>query len=283
MVVPAMESATRSARQLLLSLQRYDLNGGTEGLPSPGLQRYDLNGGTSTASLPGASGDLPGPGAVSLEQLGVRTQLAAETAGVEQLAAEAADLRGENARLATDLRSLAAQLKQERANGGATRKAGRPVQRTDSGGDIVSGREGASDEAGSSGLTLANAASQILMLRREVKFLQKQWQSARRDADGAARRDEVAELRDAAEREARRADEALARVSSTEARQRLLVRELGAMKAKLAAQQARILKRSAAQLEAASLRTQLDRASEALSAAQVCLCGLMPRTGAAHG
>ena len=41
------------------------------------------------------------------------------------------------------------------------------------------------------GLTLASAASQILLLRREVKFLQKQWNTARRDQESVSAREQV--------------------------------------------------------------------------------------------
>ncbi len=119
-----------------------------------------------------------------------------------------------------------------------------------------------------SGLTLAGAASQILMLRREVKYLQKQWNAARRDQDGSARRDEMIVLREQSAEQARRADEAVQRALVAEAQQRLLVRELGAMRAKHAAQAARIAKRSHAQSEVSSLRAQLHRASTDLMESQ---------------
>ena len=45
-------------------------------------------------------------------------------------------------------------------------------------------------------LTLARAhpASQILLLRREVKFLQKQWNTARRDGDSVSHREVTEQL-----------------------------------------------------------------------------------------
>ena len=44
------------------------------------------------------------------------------------------------------------------------------------------------------GLTLASAASQILLLRREVKFLQKQWAVARCDSASVSHREQLQAL-----------------------------------------------------------------------------------------
>jgi hypothetical protein len=237
--LPAMQAAKSAARALLDELERHELGHAKEA---------GSNGGHAAKVSPTQRGMF----------------------GVTAESGASAPLQEENERLASELRALAAQLKQERA---ARRAAARPA-RTDSSGDLAAAlpgrQEGApsGDAAAAGGLTLANAASQILMLRREVKFLQKQWQSARRDADGSARRDELASLREAAERETARADAATERAAAAEARLRLLVRELGAARARMGAQQARMARRSAAQTEAASLRSRLGRAEAALHVAQ---------------
>ena len=188
----------------------------------------------------------------------------------------------ENRRLEGELRALAGQLKKERAaseraaSGAALRAASSTEEmrrRTVGGGPAEAEAVGPPpDEGGAAGgLTLASAASQIIMLRREVKYLQKQWNAARRDADGAARRDEVAALKEAAEAEAARAAKAAAAAAAAEARQRLLVRQVSALRAQLGAQQARIARRSAAQQEASGLRLQLRDASDALAASEIRL------------
>lgn len=258
-----MEAAKSAARELLIELERHNFshtNGTAAEAAGGGAGACSSGVGAGVGAC--ASAARPGASALVLEQLdSLRQQLAAETAA-------SAQLREQNARLAADLRALAAQLKQERATGNAVLRAAQQTQRSEFAGEATPRPDAPlGDEAlGSSGLTIANAASQILMLRREIKFLQKQWQSARRDADGAARRDEVAALQDTAEREAGRAAEACARAAAAEARQRLLARECSALKAKLTSQQSRIARRSAAQLEVEQLRVQLHTSSEALRA-----------------
>ena len=87
------------------------------------------------------------------------------------------------------------------------------------------------------------------MLRREVKYLHKQWHAARRDPSSRAVADEIDSLRaqiaacEAREVEARRTEE------RSGARFRMVVRELGSARAQLSAQQARIARRSRAQTE----------------------------------
>jgi hypothetical protein len=118
----------------------------------------------------------------------------------EDLAAEqhtCNELREENERLATDLRSLASQLKQERAASNAL-LAGQAQQQSLAEVSASMPSRDAVDAAGTSGLTLASAASQILLLRREVKFLQKQWNSVRVDQDSATAREQMQQLRDEA-------------------------------------------------------------------------------------
>ena len=123
----------------------------------------------------------------------------------ERAAADA--LRGENERLSTDLRALAQQLKQERAASNAVLavRVGH-----DGGGEAAAAGGGAEKKAppppdaagGVNGLTLASAASQILMLRREVKWLQKQLTAAKRDTKSSESREQMEGLHEAA-REAR--------------------------------------------------------------------------------
>lgn len=187
----------------------------------------------------------------------------------ERLASEesaADELRESNARLAQDLRELSKQLKQERA-------AANAVLSNAALSNVSNAALGSEEEheATEGGLTLASAASQILMLRREVKWLQKQWNAARRDQQGSARREELETLRARAEAAEEAAASTHARQLSLEAQSRLLLRELSAVRASLAAQQARTAKRSAYQLELAQLRAALHRrpgGDEMLSSAQ---------------
>jgi len=102
------------------------------------------------------------------------------------------------------------------------------------------------------------------MLRREVKYLHKQWHAARRDPSSRAVADEIDSLRaqiaacETREVEARRTEE------RSGARFRVVVRELGSARAQLSAQQARIARRSRAQTEVAELKAQLSRSAEEL-------------------
>ena len=134
------------------------------------------------------------------------------------------------------------------------------------------------DGAGGTGeLTLASAASQILLLRREVKFLQKQWNTARVDQNQAMTREQMQKLRDEAAEASGR--EAAAREATTlhAAKVRTALRELKAARALVKAQQQRIARRSAAQLEVQSLKEQLSKAHEASVAQQQTLKQLQLR------
>jgi uncharacterized coiled-coil DUF342 family protein len=179
------------------------------------------------------------------------------TLAAEQLAA--AHLRDDNAQLAHDLRSLASQLKQERA----ASKAVLTAQHS------VAGQAGGADGGGGSGeLTLASAASQILLLRREVKFLQKQWNSARVDQSSATTREQMQQLREEADEARRKAAAAEEAAASHAARSRILVRELRAARAQMKAQQQRMQQRSSAQRDVATLKEQLITAQDQFVAQQ---------------
>ena len=171
-------------------------------------------------------------------------------------------LRTENEKLAGDMRTLAQQLKQERAASNAVLAV--RVGSSEAAADRSESKQGdGAGEVGANGLTLASAASQILMLRREVKWLQKQWQSARRDQDGTANREQLESLQQSLEEEKARATAALEQAAAAAAQKRLLLRQLAQQRAQWQAQQARMARRSAAQAEAA-LRVQLEQTHEAL-------------------
>jgi len=169
-------------------------------------------------------------------------------------------LRSENEKLAGDMRTLAQQLKQERAASNAVLAV--RVGNSETAAESKHG-DGAG-EMGANGLTLASAASQILMLRREVKWLQKQWQTAKRDQDGTANREQLDSLQQALEEEKAKASAAAEAAAAAVAQRRLLLRQLGQQRAQWQAQQARMGRRSAAQAEAAALRVQLEQTHEAL-------------------
>ena len=163
-------------------------------------------------------------------------------------------LQQENAQLAHDVRSLASQLKQERAASNA----------------VLTGQGGGAMPTGDGGgeLTLASAASQILLLRREVKFLQKQWNSARVDQDSATAREQMQQLRDEADEARGKAAKSNEEAASFAAKSRMLLRELHAARAQLKAQHQRMAQRSSAQKEVASLRDQLTKVQDANTAQQ---------------
>ena len=151
------------------------------------------------------------------------------------------------------MRSLASQLKQERATSNAMISGG---------GHPDEAASSSADGAAGAGLTLASAASQILLLRREVKFLQKQWKGARVDQDQVAVREQLQSLRD----EVAEGVAALAAAGeaheSTRALARLLARELKTARAQMREQASRVAERSAAQRTAAALKERLAELEE---------------------
>ena len=154
----AHKSLLLAARELLIDLERTDLESviGVDG----GDRLVQGSPAAFQPAAAGASGTLaPEHKKVLLQQVDqLRESLLAEQQ-------ECARLHAENAQLSKDVRSLAAQLKQERAASSALLTEHASNSR----------EEGGTGEGGEhGGLTLANAASQILLLRREVKFLQKQ-------------------------------------------------------------------------------------------------------------
>jgi hypothetical protein len=147
-------------------------------------------------------------------------------------------LRSEKSKLSGDMRTLAQQLQQERAASAAVLavRMGTEPPADGSGAaraEAANGEHG-TENRGTGGLTLASAASQILMLRREVKWLQKQWQSARRDQDGSANRDQLESLQQALEAARSQASAADAAAAAAAAQKRLLIRQLGSSRAQWA-------------------------------------------------
>ncbi|KAL1498884.1 hypothetical protein AB1Y20_013408 [Prymnesium parvum] len=204
----------------------------------------------------------PSDGSVHDAELAGQLTRLAENLRIERETCE--ELRAENARLTHDIRSIATQMKQERA-------ASNAVLAVQVGGGAAGGlacvdeaHKYGTEEGGvdTNGLTLASAASQILLLRREVKFLQKQWNSARRDGDSVSHREHLQQLQEAVEESRKAAAEAKAQASGAAARNRLLLRELQMARGQLKAQQARMTKRSHAQAELVSMQAQLQRARD---------------------
>ena len=244
-----------AARELLIDLERTDLesvlatgdvppNGSPARVPVP-MPMF------TKPSAEGGEGDEHK--LIILQQVDqLRESLLASQQTCEQLS-------DENSQLSRDLRSLASQLKLERATSNALVKAGGDT-------DELGAKVG--ENGDTSGLTLASAASQILLLRREVKFLQRQWNSARVDQSSATTREQMQQLRDEAAEAKRAATAADAATSSAEAKCRLLLRELKAARAQARTQYARMLKRSAAQREVGSLKEQLGKANDAFTAQQ---------------
>ena len=274
-----MEQVLSSARELLIDLERHQLDAESSSLPlspaiaalSPAAQRR-LSSDADGASLltPPRSPTTRLRQATEHKEV-LLSQLDRLRGALDEERAAADALRGENERLSTDLRALAQQLKQERAASNAVLavRVGH-----DGGGEAAAAGGGAEKKAppppdaagGVNGLTLASAASQILMLRREVKWLQKQLTAAKRDTKSSESREQMEGLHEAAREARAAADAAQERASTSEAQKRLLMRDLGRAKAQLAAQAARTQKRSAAQVEALSLRQQLQRAQQQLLA-----------------
>ena len=256
-----------AARELLIDLERTDFDSVIDLVRTTG----------PVTSSPGKPPPPPPPAATSQtkdqhkELLLQQVDEYRENLVNEQQACE--ELREENARLATDLRSLAAQLKQERA---ASNELLAGQAQSGAGETSISARE-ASEVPGTSGLTLASAASQILLLRREVKFLQKQWNSARVDQGAATTREQMQQLRDEAAEAKRKAATAEEAAASAAAKSRILLRELKAARSQVRAQHARMVKRSAAQREVAALKDQLTKAQDAFVAQQQTLKQLQLR------
>ena len=247
-----------AARELLIDLERTDV----DALPPP--PPPDSSGGKAKAPSP-----LPPPGSKSSassngfdarhrEVLLKQVDELRELLLAEQQAREG--LRHENEQLANDVRSLASQLKSERAASNAvlTGQVGPSRHHLLHHHDQPGGTT--ADGAPTGELTLASAASQILLLRREVKFLQKQWNQARVDQSSATTREQMQQLRDEAD-EARKAAAAAEEVTESHAaKSRIALRELRAARAQVRAQQQRMVRRSNAQREVASLKEQLTKA-----------------------
>jgi hypothetical protein len=251
---PSHKGLMLVARELLIDLERdIDLlNDKVLPLP-PAVATAAASSATASIASSSSSSAPPGDGGgrddrhkkVLLTQIDeLREALLAEQSACEQL-------RCENSQLAHDVRSLASQLKQERAASNAM------IEKQASG-----AMHGPTGEVGGE-LTLASAASQILLLRREVKFLQKQWNSARVDQKQASTREQIQQLRDEAD-EARRAAAAEQESAAAHAAKgRILLRELSAARAQVRAQQQRMRSRSGAQREVAALKEQLAKAQDA--------------------
>ena len=307
-VVSVKRTMLDAARELLIDLERHELTlddqQAAEPLPSSGSPIEAAVAASSSHS----SSDVQRASEHRELLLGQLDRLK-ESVAQEQTSNRM--LRSEKSKLSGDMRTLAQQLKQERAASNAVlavRMGTEPP--TDGSGaakaEAAHGEHGTGDR-GTGGLTLASAASQILMLRREVKWLQKQWQSARRDQDGSANRDQLDSLQQALEAARSEASAADAAAVAGAAQKRLLMRQLGSSRAqwvqqqnpaptlapsptsspnpnpnpklkpkrkpgpsmiRWAQQQKRLARRSAAQTEAASLRAQLQAAHEALAAEQ---------------
>ena len=248
-------SLMMAARELLIDLERTDV----DNLPTP------TGGGGSGGGKAGSSALSGGGGGFDAKHREVLlTQVDELRDGLlaEQQVCEG--LRRENEQLSQDVRSLASQLKQERAASNAVLTTQR--------------LPGAPTEGAPTGeLTLASAASQILLLRREVKFLQKQWNSARVDQSAATTREQIQQLRDEAAEARQSAATAEETTAANAAKSRLMLRELKSARARLQAQQQRMASRSGAQREVASLKDQLTKAHEAFGAQQQTLKQLQLR------
>ena len=195
-----LDAMLDAARELLIDLERHELTlddqQAAEPLPSSGSPIEAAVAASSSHS----SSDVQRASEHRELLLGQLDRLK-ESVAQEQTSNRM--LRSEKSKLSGDMRTLAQQLKQERAASNAVlavRMGTEPP--TDGSGaakaEAAHGEHGTGDR-GTGGLTLASAASQILMLRREVKWLQKQWQSARRDQDGSANRDQLDSLQQALE------------------------------------------------------------------------------------
>ena len=214
------------------------------------IERHELTLDSQQASGPLPSLDSPSAAAAaasSSHSSGVRMsehteELLGELDRLKETVAQAQTsnhkLRSEKSKLSGDMRTLAQQLQQERAASAAVLavRMGTEPPADGSGAaraEAANGEHGTEDR-GTGGLTLASAASQILMLRREVKWLQKQWQSARRDQDGSANRDQLESLQQALEAARSQASAADAAAAAAAAQKRLLMRQLGSSRAQWA-------------------------------------------------
>jgi len=243
-----------AARELLIDLERHELTlddqEAAEQLPNP---------------------DSPSVVAPHSEQREHREQLLSQLDRLKETVVQEQTsnrmLRSEKSKLSGDMRHLAQELRQERAASNAVLAVRMGTEAPADGGAKAEAAHGELG-SGTGGLTLASAASQILMLRREVKWLQKQWQSARRDQDGSANREQLDSLQQALETAQAEAAAAAGAAAAGAAQKRLLVRQLGSLRAQWAQQQKRLTRRTAAQGEASSLRVQLQAVHEALAAKQ---------------
>ena len=211
------------------------------------IERHELTLDSQQASGPLPSLDSPSAAAAASSSSGVRMsehteELLGELDRLKETVAQEQTsnrkLRSEKSKLSGDMRTLAQQLQQERAASAAVLavRMGTEPPADGSGAaraEAANGEHGTEDR-GTGGLTLASAASQILMLRREVKWLQKQWQSARRDQDGSANRDQLESLQQALEAARSQASAADAAAAAAAAQKRLLMRQLGSSRAQWA-------------------------------------------------
>jgi len=247
-----------AARELLIDLERTDL----DALPPPpaGTKLPAAAAASSSTSSSGGTFDAKHRTVLLTQVDELRDSLLAEQEAAERL-------RRENDGLSNDVRSLASQLKQERAASNAVLKNPHPSLAV----------PGATAEAQGGELTLASAASQILLLRREVKFLQKQWNQARVDQSSATTREQMQLLRDEADEARKSAAAAEEATAAHAAKSRIALRELRAARGQVRAQQQRMVRRSNAQKEVSTLKEQLTKVHESFAAQQQTLKQLQLR------
>ena len=227
-----------AARELLIDLERHELTLDDQQAAEPLPSSDRPSAAAAVASSSHSSSDVQRASEHRELLLGQLDRLK-ESVAQEQTSNRM--LRSEKSKLSGDMRTLAQQLKQERAASNAVLAVRMGTEApTDGSGaakaEPAHGEHGAGDR-GTGGLTLASAASQILMLRREVKWLQKQWQSARRDQDGSANREQLDSLQQALEAARAEASAADAAAVAGAAQKRLLMRQLGSSRAQWAQRQ----------------------------------------------
>lgn len=153
-----------AARELLIDLERHELTlddqEAAEQLPNP---------------------DSPSVVAPHSEQREHREQLLSQLDRLKETVVQEQTsnsmLRSEKSKLSGDMRHLAQELRQERAASNAVLAVRMGTEAPADGGAKAEAAHGELG-SGTGGLTLASAASQIIMLRREVKWLQKQWHAS---------------------------------------------------------------------------------------------------------
>ena len=153
-------SVLDAARELLIDLERHELTlgaaahpgGAAEQLPTPDERGAESH---SSSEVQRASEHRE----LLLTQLDRLKQSVAQEQNSNRTP------RSEKSKLSGDMRTLAQQLKQERAASNAVLAVRMGTEQ-----QPVAKAEAAHGEVGTGGLTLASAASQILMLRREVKW-----------------------------------------------------------------------------------------------------------------